>query len=72
MLVEEFYPPLSSTTVPGNMGAIRVASEDITAWLKHQQRQKGERMQRIAEVLKASGDRVFAALSKVVGSTTAD
>ena len=66
MLVEEFYPPLGTTLVPGNMGALRVASEDINAWLEYQRQQKGARMLFVAAVLKnlASGRRLLAALSK--------
>jgi pentatricopeptide repeat protein len=43
MLVEEFYPPFSTISVPGNMGAIRVASNDIKQWLDHRE-QKGARL----------------------------
>jgi hypothetical protein len=70
MLVEEFYPPLSTTSVPGNMGALRVASEDINSWLEHQREQKGARMMSVAAVLKklSSGDRLRKALSRVASS----
>jgi hypothetical protein len=36
MLTEEFYPPLSTTSVPGNMGALMVPVEDIEAWVSNQ------------------------------------
>jgi hypothetical protein len=66
MLVEEFYPPLSTASVPGNMGALRVPSEDIDAWLSHQKEQKGARMLTLAAVLKnmSSVDRLRSALSR--------
>jgi pentatricopeptide repeat protein len=66
MLVEEFYPPLSTTSVPGNMGALRVASEEINAWLDCQRQQKGARMLSVAAVLKnlSSGSRLKEALSR--------
>lgn len=66
MLVEEFYPPLNTASVPGNMGALRVPAEDIEAWLSHQHEQKGVRMLTVAAVLKdlSSGDRLRAALSQ--------
>ena len=52
MLVEEFYPPLSTSSVPGNMGALLVPSNDIQAWLEHQKEQKGLRLLTIADMLK--------------------
>lgn len=52
MLVEEFYPPLSTSSVPGNMGALVVPSIDIQAWLEHQKEQKGLRLLTIADMLK--------------------
>jgi hypothetical protein len=66
MLVEEFYPPLSTTSVPGNMGALRVASEGINAWRDYQRQQKGARMLSVAAVLKnlSSGCRLKEALSR--------
>jgi hypothetical protein len=70
MLVEEFYPPLSTSSIPNNMGAIRVPSEDIRAWVSHQQQQKGTRMLSVAAVLKdlSSGGRLRAALSRAAAS----
>jgi len=59
MLLEEFYPPLSTTSIPGNMGAVRIPSTDISAWLSHQRLQKGSRMLAVASVLRgASMDRI--------------
>ena len=52
MLLEEFYPPLSTTSIPGNMGAVRIPSSDISAWLSHQRKQKGSRMLAVASVLR--------------------
>lgn len=52
MLLEEFYPPLSTSSVPGNMGAIQVESDAISAWLMHQQQQKGARMLIVAAIIR--------------------
>jgi hypothetical protein len=52
MLTEEFYPPLSTTSIPGNMGALRVPAQDIEGWTRHQRQQKGVRMLAIAEALR--------------------
>eukprot|EP00977_Amphora_coffeiformis_P012249 scaffold3028_cov174-Amphora_coffeaeformis.AAC.21 len=66
MLIEEFYPPLSTTSVPGNMGALRVSSEGIYEWVDHQRQQKGVRMLAVAAVLKdiSSGKRLRQAFAK--------
>jgi len=66
MLIEEFYPPLSTTSVPGNMGALRVSSEGIYEWVDHQRQQKGVRMLAIAAVLRdiSSGNRLRQAFAK--------
>lgn len=69
MLVEEFYPPLSTMSVPNNMGAILVTSEDISAWVSHQRQQKGARMLLIAAMLKdfaAPGGRLQNAVTEAV------
>jgi pentatricopeptide repeat protein len=52
MLLEEFYPPLNSLTVTGNIGALKVLGEDIESWQKHQQEQKGARMLELAALLR--------------------
>ena len=66
MLTEEFYPPLTTSSVPGNMGALRVPSEDISEWLSHQRQLKGARMLTVAAVLKnlSSGNSIRAAFTK--------
>jgi pentatricopeptide repeat protein len=60
MLMEEFYPPLSTVSIPGNMGAVRIPYLDIRGWLYHQRREKGSRMLAVASVLRnvASIDRL--------------
>jgi hypothetical protein len=60
MLLEEFYPPLSTTSVPGNMGALRVPPYDVNEWVSQQRQQKGVRMLAIADILKnlTSGERI--------------
>ena len=68
MLVEEFYPPLSSTSVPGNMGAIVISPSDITHFLDHQRQQKGARLLLVAAMLKnivAPGGRLSIALAQL-------
>jgi Smr domain/PPR repeat len=69
MLMEEFYPPLSTTSIPGNMGALRISSTEITRWLGHQHQQRSAQMLSVAAVLKeiSSGDRLRAAVSRVLG-----
>jgi hypothetical protein len=52
MLLEEFYPPLNTVSVPGNIGALTVLAQDIEAWQEQQQQQKGIRMLKLAAVLK--------------------
>jgi pentatricopeptide repeat protein len=52
MLVEEFYPPLNTLSMPGNMGALLVLADDISRWQEHQEGQKGARMLALAAVLK--------------------
>ena len=71
MLVEEFYPPVSSSSIPGNMGALRVPASDIQAWLQHQHRAKGARMLALAAVLrKLSTDVVKVAGTVASGEPT--
>lgn len=66
MLTEEFYPPLGTRSIPGNMGALLVSSGDIEGWLNHQQKQKGERLLFVADMLRdiSSGNRLERALLK--------
>lgn len=52
MLTEEFYPPLSTFSMPGNMGALRVPAGDIQAWAEHQRQQRGVKMLAVADALK--------------------
>ena len=53
MLMEEFYPPMSSMSVRGNMGTLMIDAKDVNAWLKRQQQQKGVRFLAIADALKS-------------------
>ena len=52
MLSEEYYPPISSFSVPGNMGALRIPSEDIRDWLDHQRQGRNTQMLAVADLLK--------------------
>ena len=52
MLLEEFYPPLNTISEPGNLGALLVFADDISAWQSHQEQQRGVRMMALASVLK--------------------
>lgn len=64
MLTEEFFPPIGSSTVHGNLGALRLQRDDIAAWLNNQQQQKGERLLMIADALRgiSSGTRIERAI----------
>jgi hypothetical protein len=64
MLTEEFFPPIGSSTVPGNLGALLVRSEEVATWLSHQQQQKSERLLLIADALRgiSSGARLERAI----------
>ncbi len=69
MLLEEFYPPLNTVSVPGNTGALMVYDNDISAWQTHQQEQKGARMLTLAALLKnASTDRIKSIASRLGAS----
>lgn len=64
MLTEEFYPPLTSMSLPKNMGALLVPHADIDAWLAHQNQKKDERLLSVADILRdvSSGSRLERAL----------
>lgn len=64
MLTEEFFPPIGTSSVPGNMGALLIPKSDIEAWLEHQRKQRGERLMLVADVLKdiSTGNRLERAL----------
>jgi len=64
MLLEEFYPPLSTASIPGNMGALIIPSTDVAAWNKYQYQQKGKCFIKIASILKSisCGNRLQKAL----------
>jgi pentatricopeptide repeat protein len=64
MLTEEFFPPMSSSTIPGNLGALVVRSEEIANWLDHQSQQKGDRLLAVADVIRglSSGSRLERAI----------
>ncbi|KAL7469349.1 hypothetical protein ACHAXS_009609 [Conticribra weissflogii] len=68
MLTEEFYPPISTLSLPGNMGALLIPKQDINAWLKHQRQQRGERILVVADILRdlTSGSRLERALRKKI------
>ena len=52
MLMEEFYPPISTSSVPKNTGALKVSSDDVNAWLEYQKGQRGVRFLAVADILK--------------------
>jgi pentatricopeptide repeat protein len=66
MLVEEFYPPMSTSSIPNNMGALRITAEDANAWIEHQEQQKGARFLAVADLLKTitTGSRLKTLLSR--------
>ena len=53
MLSEEFFPPIGSSTLKKNMGALMVSKEDVAAWLSHQKQQTARRMLLLADILKS-------------------
>ena len=53
MLTEEFYPPLSTTSVPNNMGALQIPAKDVDLWLSYQRQQRGAYMLTLADMLKS-------------------
>ncbi len=60
LLLEEFYPPIGTSSAPGNLGMLTLSAEDIDAWVKHQQQQKGVRFLAVADAIKSltSGERL--------------
>jgi pentatricopeptide repeat protein len=71
MLVEEFYPPLGSSSVPGNLGALRVNADDIRVWLDKQQVAKRSRVLAVAALLKRiSADAIRAAVTVSVSASS--
>lgn len=52
MLIEEFYPPISTFSEPKNTGALRISHNDVNAWLDFQKQQKGVRFLAVAEIIK--------------------
>ena len=68
MLLEEFYPPISSSSIPRNMGALAIMRDDANAWIEHQQQQKGVRFLAVADALKTitTGARLKKLLSRNV------
>jgi Smr domain len=71
MFQEEFYPPLNTISVPGNMGALMLSSDDITAWLEHQKKERGMRMLTVANMLATYSDRLKSALAQATLTTKA-
>jgi len=52
MLTEEFYPPLSSSSLKGNMGALLIPAEDVNAWLLYHKQQRGVQMLALANIIR--------------------
>ncbi|KAL3931432.1 MAG: hypothetical protein SGBAC_011311 [Bacillariaceae sp.] len=73
MLLEEFYPPLNTVSVPGNMGALLVNADDISRWQEHQEGQKGARMLAIAAAIKdLSSSRLRKSIALSIEANTKD
>ena len=66
MLVEEFYPPIGTSSTPNNLGALRISADDANAWIEHQQQQKGVRFLAVADALRTitTGARLKKVLSQ--------
>ena len=66
MLTEEFYPPLSTISVPNNIGALQILAKDVDSWLDYQKRQRSARLLAVANLLKsfAGGSRLRESIRK--------
>ena len=66
MLTEEFYPPLSTISVPNNIGALQILAKDVDSWLDYQKRQQSARLLAVANLLKsfAGGSRLRESIRK--------
>ena len=66
MLVEEFYPPIGTSSTPNNLGALKISADDANAWIEHQQQQKGVRFLAVADALRTitTGARLKKVLSQ--------
>mmetsp|Transcript_24996 Transcript_24996/g.35812 ORF Transcript_24996/g.35812 Transcript_24996/m.35812 type:complete len:150 (-) Transcript_24996:1774-2223(-) len=53
MLTEEFYPPLSSSSLKGNMGALHIPAADVNAWLLFHKQQRSAQMLALADIIAA-------------------
>jgi len=51
MMMEEFFPPLSTTTMVGNTGAILVEKSDVVKWLEYNKEKKEEHIRNVGAVL---------------------
>jgi hypothetical protein len=67
MLVEEFYPPLGTTTSPGNTGVLVIPNGEISSWLDYQSQQRGVRMLLVAAMLKNLAVKVVSRISDISG-----
>jgi Smr domain len=67
MLVEEFYPPLATTTSPGNTGVLVIPPGEISSWLDYQCQQRGVRMLLVAAMLKNLAVKVVSRISDISG-----
>ena len=67
MLTEEFYPPLSSSSMKGNMGALQVPAADVNAWLLFHKQQRSAQMLALADVIRniSSGTRLIKSLQSL-------
>jgi pentatricopeptide repeat protein len=67
MLTEEFYPPLSSSSLKGNMGALLVPAEDVNAWLLFHKQQRENHMLALANIIRniSSGNRLVQSLKRL-------
>jgi len=69
-LLEDFYPPLSTSTVVGNTGAIRILKSDVEAWMQFNMRKKNAHIFRLSEVISFTHRSVGNAMSRLVWRET--
>ena len=70
MLMEEFYPPLNTASVSGNMGALSVSAHDVDAWISFHREQRGIRMLALADVIRSisSGSAIRRSLQMIANA----
>jgi hypothetical protein len=71
MLTEEFYPPLTTVSLSGNLGAVTVPAQEVEEWISFHREQRGIRMLALADVIRnlSSGSALRQSLEKMASNT---